>query len=73
MIAGSIVMFLLMILLGFISLSMSLGPGLGFSGGTCDSTCETIWSGAGLSLWACFLLFPFRPNRTGAALVVVRF
>ena len=67
MIAGSIVMFLLMILLGFISLSMSLGPGLGFSGGTCDSTCETIWSGAGLSLWACFLLY-----RTGAALVVVR-
>ena len=58
MIVASITMFLLMILLGFISLLMSLGPGLGFSGGTCDSTCETIWSGAGLSLWACFLLFP---------------
>ena len=58
MIVGSIGMFGLMVLLGFISILMSLGPGLGFSGGTCNSTCETIWSGAGLSMWASILLFP---------------
>ena len=58
MIAGSVVMFVLMVLLGFISILMSLGSGLGFSGGTCDSTCETIWSGAGFSMWASILLFP---------------
>ena len=58
MIVGSIGMFGLMILLGFISILMSLGPGLGFSGGTCNSTCETIWSGAGFSMWASILLFP---------------
>ena len=58
MIAGSVVMFVLMVLLGFISILMSLGSGLGFSGGTCNSTCETIWSGAGFSMWASILLFP---------------
>ena len=57
-IAGSVVMFVLMVLLGFISILMSLGPGLGFSGGTCNSTCETIWSGASFSMWASLLLFP---------------
>ena len=58
LIAGSVGMFLLMVGLGFISILMSLGPGLGFSGGTCNSTCETIWSGAGLSMWSSILLFP---------------
>ena len=58
MIAGSVGMFVLMVLLGFISILMSLGPGLGFSGGTCNSTCETIWSGASFSMWASILLFP---------------
>ena len=57
-IAGSVVMFVLMVLLGFISILMSLGTGLGFSGGTCNSTCETIWSGASFSMWASILLFP---------------
>ena len=36
-IAGSIAMFVLMVLLGFIAVLMSLGPGLGFSGGTCNN------------------------------------
>ena len=58
MIAGSVAMFVLMVLLGFISMLMSAGSGLGFSGGTCNSTCETIWSGAGFSMWASILLFP---------------
>ena len=57
-IAGSVVMFVLMVLLGSISILMSLGTGLGFSGGTCNSTCETIWSGASFSMWASILLFP---------------
>ena len=57
-IAGSIAMFALMVLLGFIAVLMSLGSGLGFSGGTCNSTCETIWSGASFSMWASILLFP---------------
>ena len=57
-IAGSIAMFALMVLLGFIAVLMSLGSGLGFSGGTCNSTCETIWSGASFSMWASLLLFP---------------
>mgnify|MGYP003682054771 CR=1 FL=1 len=56
-IAGSIAMFLLMVLLGFISILMSLGTGLGFSGGTCNNTCESIWTGAVLSKWASLLLF----------------
>jgi hypothetical protein len=55
---GSIAMFVLMVLLGFISILMSLGPGLGFSGGTCNDTCESIWSGAVLSKWISLLLFP---------------
>ena len=54
----SIAMFALMVLLGFISMLMSLGPGLGFSGGTCSNTCESIWSGAVLSKWISLLLFP---------------
>ena len=58
MIVGSIGMFGLMILLGFISMLMSAGSGLGFSGGTCDETCESMWTGAGWSLWASILLFP---------------
>ena len=57
-IIGSIAMFALMVLLGFISILMSLGPGLGFSGGTCSNTCESIWSGAVLSKWISLLLFP---------------
>ena len=57
-IAGSIAMFALMVLLGFIAVLMSLGPGLGFSGGTCNNTCESIWAGAVLSKWASLLLFP---------------
>ena len=48
---SSIAMFVLMAFLGFISILMSLGPGLGFSGGTCSNTCESIWSGAVLSKW----------------------
>ena len=56
-IIGSIVMFALMVLLGFISILMSLGPGLGFSGGTCNNTCEYLWSGAVLSKWITLLLF----------------
>ena len=34
---------LLMIVFGFISILSSLGPGLGFSGGTCDNFCERTW------------------------------
>ena len=55
---ASIAMFALMALLGFISILMSLGPGLGFSGGTCSNTCESMWSGAVLSKWISLLLFP---------------
>ncbi len=55
---GSIAMFALMVLLGFISILMSLGSGLGFSGGTCNDTCESIWAGAVLSKWISLLLFP---------------
>ena len=58
LIFGSIAMFGLMVLLGFISILMSLGPGLGFSGGTCNDTCESLWSGAVLSKWISFSLFP---------------
>ena len=54
---GSIAMFALMVLLGFISILMSFGPGLSGSGGTCNTTCESIWEGAVLSKWASFLLF----------------
>jgi len=58
LISGSIAMFALMVLLGFISIIMSFGPGLGFSGGTCDDTCESMWSGAVLSKWISLSLFP---------------
>jgi len=57
-IIGSIVMLALMVLLGFISILMSLGSGLGFSGGTCNNTCESLWAGAVLSKWISLLLFP---------------
>ena len=57
-IAGSIAMFALMVLLGFIAVLMSLGSGLGFSGGTCNNTCESIWAGAVLSKRISLLLFP---------------
>ena len=57
MISVSVGMFVLMVLLGSISILMSLGTGLGFSGGTCNSTCETIWSGASFSMWISILLF----------------
>ena len=57
-IAGSIAMFAHMVLLGFISILMSLGSGLGFSGGTCNETCEAWWSAAKFSMWASLLLFP---------------
>ena len=56
-IGGSIAAFALMVVLGFISILMSLGPGLGFSGGTCNSACESLWAGAVLSKWASLLLF----------------
>ena len=58
LIFGSIAMFALMVLLGFISIIMSFGPGLGFSGGTCDDTCESMWSGAVLIKWISLSLFP---------------
>ena len=58
LISGSIAMFALMVLLGFISIIMSFGPGLGFSGGTCNDTCESLWSGAVLSKWISLSLFP---------------
>lgn len=53
----SIAMLALMVVLGFISILMSLGPGLGFSGGTCNSACESLWAGAVLSKWASLVLF----------------
>ena len=37
---------LLMIVFGVISILSSLGTGLGFSGGTCDSFCERTWLAA---------------------------
>lgn len=57
-IAGSVVMFVLMIMLGFIWILSGMGSGLGGSGGTCDETCEFLGSGAELSMWASLLLFP---------------
>lgn len=56
-IAGSVVMFVLMILLGSIWILSMMGTGLGFSGGTCDETCETLGSSAEFSMWASLLLF----------------
>ena len=57
-IAGSIVMFVLMIILGFIWILSGIGPGLGSSGGTCDETCEFWGSAAEFSMWASLVLFP---------------
>lgn len=57
-VAGSVVMFLLMILLGFIWVLSGMGSGLGGSGGTCDETCEVWGSAAKFSMWASILLFP---------------
>jgi hypothetical protein len=57
-IAGSVVMFVLMIMLGSIWILSGLGPGLGGSGGTCDENCEFWGSAAEFSMWASLLLFP---------------
>jgi len=57
-IAGSVVMFVLMIILGFMWVLSGMGSGLGGSGGTCDETCESLGSAAEFSMWASFLLFP---------------
>ena len=57
-IAGSVVMFVLMIILGFIWILSGMGSGLGGSGGTCDETCESLGSAAEFSMWASLLLFP---------------
>lgn len=57
-VAGSVVMFLLMILLGFIWVLSGMGSGLGGSGGTCDETCEVWGSAAKFNMWASILLFP---------------
>ena len=71
MIAGSVGMFVLMVLLGFISIPMSLGPGLGFSGGTCNSTRGP--SGVGRdSVCDLNLAFPLWPDCFGKALVWFR-
>lgn len=57
-IAGSIGMFVLMIIMGFIWILLGMGGGLGGTGGTCDETCEFWGSGAKFSMWASILLFP---------------
>ena len=57
-IAGSVLMFVLMIILGALWILSGIGPGLGGSGGTCDETCESIGSAAEFSMWASLLLFP---------------
>jgi len=56
-IAGSVVMFVLMIILGSIWILSMMGSGLGGSGGTCDETCESFGSAAEFSMWASLLLF----------------
>ena len=58
MIGGSVVMFVLMIILGSIWILSGMGSGLGGSGGTCDETCESLGSAAKFSMWASLLLFP---------------
>ena len=55
---GSVVMFVLMIILGFIWILSGMGSGLGGSGGTCNETCESWGSAAKFSMWAAILLFP---------------
>ena len=57
-IAGSVVMFVLMIILGSLWILSGMGSGLGGSGGTCDETCESLGSAAKFSMWASLLLFP---------------
>ncbi len=57
-IAGSVVMFVLMIILGFMWAFSQMGSGLGGSGGSCDETCESLGSAAEFSMWASLLLFP---------------
>ena len=55
---GSVVMFVLMIILGFIWILSGMGSGLGGSGGTCDEICESWGSASKYSMWAAILLFP---------------
>ena len=57
-IAGSVVMFVLMMIMGSIWILSGMGSGLGGSGGTCDETCEFWGSAAEFSMWASLLLFP---------------
>ena len=57
-ITGSVVMFVLMIILGFIWILSGMGSGLGGSGGTCNEICEFWGSAAKFSMWASLLLFP---------------
>ena len=57
-ITGSVVMFVLMIILGSFYILSGMGSGLGGSGGTCDETCESLGSAAKFSMWASLLLFP---------------
>ena len=57
-IAGSVLMFVLMIILGSLWILSGMGSGLGGSGGTCDETCESLGSAAEFSMWASLLLFP---------------
>ena len=57
-IAGSVAMFVLMIILGSLWILSGMGSGLGGSGGTCDETCESLGSAAEFSMWASLLLFP---------------
>ena len=54
---GSVVMFVLMIILGFIWILSGMGSGLGGSGGTCSETCEYWCSSDKFSMWAAILLF----------------
>ena len=56
-IAGSVLMFSLMIILGFFWILSGMGSGLGGSGGTCDENCEFWGSAAEFSMWASLLLF----------------
>ena len=57
-ISGSVVMFVLMIILGFIWALYGMGSTFGGPGGTCDETCESLGSAAKFSMWASLLLFP---------------
>ena len=57
-IAGSVAMFVLMIIFGSLWILSGIGPGLGGSGGTCDETCESLGSVAEFSMWASLLLVP---------------